>query len=1287
MSEAKKSPLKAKKEKPKTPSVSILQLFRFSTPKEKLMIVIATILSSATGALQPASMVIYGSFVQNLTQSLQDPSHILENTLPVIKTMAYFGTAILFAAYVSNSFWIVTGESQTRRIKGLYVHAVLRQEMGWFDEASEGSLNTRLATDTQLIQDGISEKFGRFIMFSSQFIGGFAVAFSRGWRLAVIMLAVMPLLVMTGGGMGFFITKYTLTSQNSYAAAGSVAEQVFNSIRTVYSFSLQKRFSQRYEVELEKARKAGYKRGIVSGVGFASFIFFLFVTYSLALWYGSQLVIKGKMNGPTVLVVFMSMMVGSMSLINLPGTMTAIFSARGAAHKIFAVIDRVPDIDVDSEAGLKLKDVTGAIEFKNVMFKYPSRPDLVILKDMTLNIKAGMTVAFVGPSGSGKSTTIQLLQRFYDPLAGSMTLDGHDFKDLNVKWLRQEIGTVGQEPVLFNMSVRQNLAMGSDKEKISDEEMISACKEANCHTFITQLPNGYDTLVGEQGRMLSGGQKQRIAIARAILKNPSILLLDEATSALDTQSERLVQNALDKASSNRTTIVVAHRLSTIVNADLIVVMDHGIMIEQGKHNELLQLNGVYADLVRKQAIDTTDTSKIKNIDPDLLLQQEEQEIQEQVREKEAHKLSKLASKNNNEKDVKVESENKDRIYLDSNNNSSVTLDAYDLKISKQEQEKKIMKKQKAPMKEILIQMKPEWPFLVSGVLGAVLAGCIFPIYSFLFSKVITTISDPSSTNIAPGPLKGTNLYALLFFIIGVCAFIGYSAQNVSFELAGESYTKRLRYNLFAAYMRQEIGFYDMEENNTGALTTMLAVDAHNVNEMVTKVWGDVTQFSTTMAVGVIIAFVHSWALSLIVLCMSPFIMIATSYESRVHRGYEDKTKRANAESGEVAGEAIREIRTVAALNKQSYFEDRYFHATERPHKLAGQKAYLSSIGYGLSRGIGIYTSSVAFYGGSRLIANGSITFQQMFTTMQVIMIASEMAGRSSVFASTFAKAKYSAISTFAVLGRQPLIDSELEGLEPANETIKGDIDFKNIKFCYPARPDVSVFNGDFHLKGNAGQTIALVGPSGCGKSTTIGMLQRWYDPIEGIASLDSVNIKNYSVNNLRSCMALVSQEPFLFDITIGENVRFGVDDHVQITQEDVETACKAANIHEFITSLPDGYNTRVGDKGSQLSGGQKQRIAIARALIRKPRVLLLDEATSALDSDSERIVQEALDNILEEGGRTTITIAHRLSTIQNSDLICVVKDGRIIEQGTHWELLALNGTYSELVHEQSLSAL
>lgn len=740
-----------------------------------------------------------------------------------------------------------------------------------------------------------------------------------------------------------------------------------------------------------------------------------------------------------------------------------------------------------------------------------------------------------------------------------------------------------------------------------------------------------------------------------------------------------MQYALDKASASRTTIVVAHRLSTIINSDLIVVLDHGDIKEQGNHNELLQMNGLYADLVRKQAINTERNHTEEDLDPEVLLQREQFEIQHQTMIKEKEEALELLESHH---DSFVD----EKPSVDPANSSSVTIDAYDLKLRKQKEAKEMMKKQDAPVRKILLQMHPEWTLLAIGVFNAAIAGSVFPLYSFLFSKVIAIISLPDTGN-SSGPMQGSNLYAFLFLILGIAAFIGFGGQTLAFEIAGEYYTSRLRGQIFAAYMRQEIGYFDREENNAGALTSKLAVDARNVNEMITKVWGDFTQLIATVVAGFTIAFFYSWALTLIILLLSPVIMAASAYEHKVYNGFQDKTKKANAESGEVAGEAIREIRTVAALNKQDYFENRYFHATEHPHRLAQRKAYMSSIGYAFNHSVGLFASAVAFYAGVRLIINGIINFEQMFVTMTVIMTTAESVGRNSIFLSTFSKAKYSAIAAFEVLERQPEIDSELEGLEPAVGSINGDVDLKDIKFIYPARPDISIFDGKFNLTGKAGQTVALVGPSGCGKSSVMAMLQRWYDPLAGRVSVDAQNVKSYSLNNLRSHMALVGQEPVLFDMTIGENICFGVDDEKEVSQEQVEEACKSANIHEFITGLPQGYDTRVGDKGSQLSGGQKQRIAIARALIRNPRILLLDEATSALDSDSERVVQEALDNILEEGGRTTITIAHRLSTIQNADLICVVKDGRVIEQGTHWELLALKGVYSELVHEQSLSVM
>ncbi|KAI8983617.1 P-loop containing nucleoside triphosphate hydrolase protein [Pilobolus umbonatus] len=1263
---------KQKKEKPK--NVSILQLFRFASPFDRFLVITATLFSIGSGVIVPLSIIFMGEFLDNLAGSLNTPSRLLEATLPIILIFVYMATGILVSSYISNCFWIASGESQTRRIRIAYMHSIMHQDMEWFDKADNGSLVSRLSVDTQIIQDGISEKFGIFIICIAQFVSGFVVAFVSGWKLALVMLATIPVMGVTGGLMGHFITKFTLRYQDEYANAATVAEQAFSGLRTVYSFSLQDRFCAMYDERLEKVLRAGAMRGKVLGFGFGTFIFVLFATYGLSLWYGAQLIMADEMNGPTVMVVFYAMMMGAMSLLQLPPNFSAISSARGAAYKIYGTIDRLPKINKELKGGKTIQGLEGRVSFKHVKFHYPTRPDIPILKNFTLEVLQGQTIAFVGSSGSGKSTCVQLIQRLYDPINGEILLDDVNIKDLDLAWLRDQIGVVSQEPVLFNMSIRQNLLLGCVSGAITEEEMIRACTQANCHSFISKLPEGYDTLVGEQGGMLSGGQKQRIAIARAILKNPTILLLDEATSALDTQSERLVQRALDAASSNRTTIIVAHRLSTIRNANLIVVMDHGEIIESGTHDELISRGGVYSQLVQKQEISTIEDTQVDSgqLDEDELVAH---------RYKTSHSVASTVGSHGSHPIVE---DNNHKISLD----ESAGLKYYESKIQRKNELKKKYKSRKAPVLRVFFQMREQWHLLVMGLIGSAISAALFPVFALLFATVITTLTIPGS-NLNPGPMQGVNLYGFLFVVIGIVGFIGFSLEVVSFQVAGERYTKYLRSRLFRSYLKQEVGFFDADENHSGALVSRLAVDAKNVNELITSVWGDLAQVVVTAIIGLVIAFSYSWLLTLIIMCMSPFIIGATAYQSRVELGYHDQTQKANAECGEVAGEAIREIRTVTTLNQQKFFENRYFRVTNEPHHLAIRKAYLSSIGYALLRGISLYTVALAFYAGIRLIANGWIDFTQMYITMMAILITAESVGRASVFASTFAKAKFSALASFDVIDRKPAIDSDLEGIEVPMGSIVGEVTMRDVAFSYPTRPMNLIFNGHFDLQANAGKSIALVGPSGCGKSTIVGMLQRWYDPVSGHVHLDKNDTKSFYLRNLRAHMALVGQEPVLFDMTIAENIQFGVDDYYfngVVSQEEIVEACKLANIDDFICQLPNGYETRVGDKGSQLSGGQKQRIAIARALIRKPRILLLDEATSALDSDSEKIVQEALDNIIEKSNRTTITIAHRLSSIQNSDLICVINDGIVAEQGTHSQLLALDGIYARLVREQSLTS-
>uniref|UniRef100_A0A915IPL2 Multidrug resistance protein 1 n=1 Tax=Romanomermis culicivorax TaxID=13658 RepID=A0A915IPL2_ROMCU len=558
-----------------------------------------------------------GSQMMNSSGSLQPISleEFHANLIQYSLQYTYLGLAIMVCAYLQFACWSVCCERQVYRLRKEFFKSILRQEISWFDEHQSGELTTKLSeycsesdhfSDLERIKEGIGDKFGLLLQYIFQIVAGFVVAFVYSWKLSLVMLAMTPLMALSAGFISKMIAESTKKEQSIYAAAGAIAEEALSCIRTVVAFNGQKQEISRYEDELKKGRKTGILKSVYTAVGFASAFFLMFASYALAFWYGSVLISNGEIDRGTVFVVLFSIMTGSFGLGSAAPLIGVVSVAVGASSSILEIIYNKPKIDAYSSAGKRLPDPKGALKFQNVKFSYPTRAGVVVLNDVSFDVETGENVAIVGPSGCGKSTIINLLLRYYEKHDGKITVDGRNIEDLNVRWLRNLIGVVSQEPILFDLTLEENIRFG--KMDADFEQIVQAAKMANAHSFIAQLPDGYKTVVGERGAQLSGGQKQRIAIARALLRDPKILLLDEATSALDSESESLVQEALDKAQKGRTTIVIAHRLSTIKNADKIIVLDQGSVVESGNHVELMAKKGLYFDLVTVQMLNEVEPS-------------------------------------------------------------------------------------------------------------------------------------------------------------------------------------------------------------------------------------------------------------------------------------------------------------------------------------------------------------------------------------------------------------------------------------------------------------------------------------------------------------------------------------------------------------------------------------------------------------------------------------------------------------------------------------------------------
>ena len=847
--EAERAVLKRQLDAPDV-SVNYKMLYRYATRWDKVFLVIGSIGAIGGGAVMPLMTVVFGNLsgtfqgllLGNLEESF---SSILDR---YVLYFVYLAIGEFCLIYTATVLFIYTGEHITSKIREEYLRAILRQNIGFFDKLGAGEVTTRITADTNLIQEAISEKVGLTLTGVAAFVAAFVIGFVKFWKLTLICTSTVFAIVLIMGTGGKFMSGWNKKSLKAYAEGGSVAEEVLASIRNAVAFGTQDKLAKQYDIHLQEAQRWGIRAKATLGCMIGCLLCLIFLNYGLAFWMGSRFLVDGETTLAHILTIILSVMIGAFSFGNVGPNIQHFAAGVAAASKIYSTIDRNSPLDPMNEVGEKLKEVDGTIELRNIKHIYPSRPEVVVMDGVALRVPAGKTTALVGASGSGKSTIVGLVERFYDPVGGAVFLDGHDITTLNLRWLRRQIALVQQEPVLFSQTVKENIAnglIGSRFEHESEDEktdrIIRAAKMANAHDFVSSLPDGYETHVGERGVLLSGGQKQRIAIARAVVSDPKILLLDEATSALDTKSEGVVQHALDVAAQGRTTIVIAHRLSTIKTADNIVVMKLGKIVEQGTHDQLLELKQGYWNLVSAQKITEKEEAEASSSDEDA----------------EDEKLSRMHSSRTDS--VAVDPEDEKLALGKTRTGKSISSQVLDERPKASGANYSLL----SLIRFIAKFNVKEWWIMCIGLVFTCIAGAGQPVQGIFFAKSIVALAQPLYK--AHQIRHDIDFWALMYLMLGFVQLISMFTQGIAFAYCSEVLIHRARDSAFRSMLRQDISFFDEDENSTGALTSFLSTETTHLASISGATLGTLINCSTCLTVAVIVSLAVGWKLALV--CM------------------------------------------------------------------------------------------------------------------------------------------------------------------------------------------------------------------------------------------------------------------------------------------------------------------------------------------------------------------------------------------------------------------------------------
>ncbi|CAI4216216.1 unnamed protein product [Parascedosporium putredinis] len=1283
----------------------LVRVFGYATKWDYLAYLVGFFSSIAAGVSLPLVMVLFGQLVEKFqtfaTPGALDPSLVDVDTLQErmgdfeseINRLSLFMTALFIVRFGCNYINKVTFRMVGIRMSSAVRAAFLR------------------ALFAQSIHIGISEKMGVLVEFTATIIASLVIAFIYSWRLTLVCFSATVFIMLTLGILLPLILKGVARLNRAESKATAIATEALSSVRIIAACGAEDACSS--ATESGRKRRGAWPRrsrlsclsNSVSSYVFPSCLrsclapyfvvgtlangipqfFALWAVFGLAFWFGIKSYLDGVLSGVgDIVIVLMSSMMLVMSMERVSTPMLALGKAMLAACQFFTVIDA----PLPNPGHLKAPEVaaTDDINFNDVTFAYPSRPDVKVLDNLNLSIPAGKLTAIVGPSGSGKSTIVGLIQRWYalddqyiiekaigqeemekrkkkaakakarekrmkkgkatapsdessdeedeanaedkatgEPIknGGRITCGTTPIDDIQAIWWRTQIGLVQQEPFLFNDTIFKNVAYG---------------------------------LIGSLWENESE-EKKRELVKEACTEAFASEFIDRLPEGYDTI---VGESGAKLSGGQRQRIAIAR---SIVRKPKILILDEATSAIDVRGEKIVQ-----AALDKVAQGRTTITiahrlSTIKKADCIIVLKKG------QVVEKGTHQTL---------------LENPAGVYsglvLAQQLNLGDTAegnesDDYDEKLEtamRQGTNRGFI----AGYGRLLVEQRNLRVFLALTIFFAACVGAGIPVMAYLFAKVIVVfnyVGDPEKMR------SESNHWSLMWVVFAIAIGFSYFFLGTVSQHIAVSIEDVYRREYFESILYQKMSFFDNDENAQGILTSRISGDPKLFQEMTGLNMGMVYSSIFSLLGGMLIAFIFGWKLAIVAFFVTMPIGLFSAF-FRVK--YELEFERMNGEvfdsSSKFAAETIGAFRTVSSLTLEDTIATRYETLLHSHVVTAFRKALWTSLIFAFSDSSSLGCQALIFWYGGRLMLKGELDNTAFFICMMAVVQGAESAGQGLSFGPNVAQASEASNRILNVRETRNKDDiSKDVGIPDTDGGVK--IELRDVHFKYPSR-NVPVFKG-LNLTIEKGQFAALVGASGCGKTSIISLLERFYDPAMGQILVNDKDVQELNVYSYRNYLSLVAQEPTLFQGTLRENILLGVDPE-QTTEEQLHAACRDASIHDFIVSLPDGYNTSVGSKGVSLSGGQKQRVAIARALIRDPKVLLLDEATSSLDSESEKLVQAAFERAGE--GRTMVVVAHRLATVQNADVIFVLGEGKLLEQGSHTELLKAKGVYWNMCQSQAL---